>query len=1239
MDRSSSGVEEHSVNRLLPGDNPQAYLPGDRRTALARGEDLPRRTTGSAVFVDISGFTPLTEALATELGARRGAEELTATLDRVFSALLERLHVWRGSVIYFSGDAVTAWLDGDDGLGAVACALEMQRVMDGVGLVRTPQGREVRLGVKVAVATGPVHRFVVGDPDVQLVDVLAGSLTESLASAEQVSESGDVVVDAGAMASLGDRVAIAELRAGEHGPVGVVAGLTVAASDPGPASAPPVLSEDLVRPWVLPPVWERMAAGRGEFLAELRPAVPVFLRFGGLDFEADDSAPERLDRFVRRTQRILATHGGYVLQLTIGDKGAYLYAVFGAPVAHEDDAARACAAALELLADEEPLTVTDLQVGIASGRLRSGTYGHRQRRTFCCLGDAVNLAARLMSKAPTGSVWVHEDVARATGTRFAWRALQPLTLKGKTRPAAARELLGRAQRVPAARRSSEDGPAAVPLVGRAEETALLHARWQEAQEGRGHTVVVQGEAGTGKSRLVAEAVRAWERAGVTVASGEASAVAGAAYLGWRDVWAELLGVDPSDATPASVTAAVAALDAGLTARTPLLQAVLGVPLPDSDLTGSFDAELRKTSLEDLLSRLLRARAATSPLVVHLEDAQLLDPLSRDLLAVLARVAAGLPVLLLVTARPDGTAYAGMPVTATRATDLVLEGLPEDAARELVTARHRTVSGRNPGAEVVDLVVTRAEGNAFYLEQLVDYLAARATEGADEDPEADDLPASLHSLVLSRIDTQPEGPRQSLKVASVLGRSFASRLVAGTYPDLGDDDEVDGHLLAVSSTRLVAPEDRAARTFAFGHSVTRDVAYESIPYAVRTVLHGRAGDALEAEPDGPVRSLDLLVHHYGHSDDLAQQRRYFVLGAENARSTYDIDRAVDLLERALPLVEPVDRAPVLLSLAEALESRGDWAGAEDAVSRALDAAEDVGDDRSAARARVARAELDRKQGRYADAAAGLDKAERGFADLDDRAGRARVLHLRGTLASQQGDPAAARAAYQESLQLRQTEGDAEGVAAMLTNLALCAEDEGDLDGAERIGRDALERLRTLRDRKTESVALINMGMLALARDDLSLARERFGEARELAELIGDPWMVAIVGHNQGNVDRQVGELGTAAGHLRASLEAYAERDDRWYLAQVLEDIALWLLTDGGTGTEAHDHGAVALVAAAGAVRAEIGAPRFASAENELEDALAPVRRRRSVTAQADALEAGESWTLTEALDAARRLLTV
>ena len=185
------------MSEPLPGDNPQAYIPGDRRRALARGEELPVKARGAAVFVDISGYTPLTEVLARELGERRGAEELSATVDRVFAALMEPLHARGGSVVYFSGDAITAWIGGDDGSLATACGLAMQEVMARVGTIAVPGGSEVTLGVKVAVAVGEVHRFVVGDARVQLIDVLAGQLMDSLAAAEGTALPGDVVLDAG----------------------------------------------------------------------------------------------------------------------------------------------------------------------------------------------------------------------------------------------------------------------------------------------------------------------------------------------------------------------------------------------------------------------------------------------------------------------------------------------------------------------------------------------------------------------------------------------------------------------------------------------------------------------------------------------------------------------------------------------------------------------------------------------------------------------------------------------------------------------------------------------------------------------------------------------------------------------------------------------------------------------------------------------------------------------------------
>ena len=155
-------------------ENLLAYIPMDRRHAMAAGRDLPDRTHGAALFADISGFTPLTEALVRELGPQRGAEELTRYLNLVYDALIDELHSWGGSAIAFAGDAVTCWFDGDYGLHAAACALGMQQAMTAFSDIRTPFGSSVSLSMKASVAAGPARRFLVGDPNIRVIDAVAG---------------------------------------------------------------------------------------------------------------------------------------------------------------------------------------------------------------------------------------------------------------------------------------------------------------------------------------------------------------------------------------------------------------------------------------------------------------------------------------------------------------------------------------------------------------------------------------------------------------------------------------------------------------------------------------------------------------------------------------------------------------------------------------------------------------------------------------------------------------------------------------------------------------------------------------------------------------------------------------------------------------------------------------------------------------------------------------------------------
>src|SRR5205823_813122 len=467
----------------------------------------------------------------------------------------------------------------------------------------------VRLAMKIAVAVGSARRFVVGDSDIQLIDVLAGRLIDALAVAERHADKGEVVVDQSVLESLGDRVNIRETRLDEESgrSCGVVRALVGFVHNGLPPDVNEPLSADVVRKWLLPAVFERVSVGRGEFLAELRPAFPLFVRFGGIDYDFDDDAIEKLDIFVRHVQRIVTSYAGNLLHVTLGDKGAYLYAVFGSPLAHEDDAARAAAAALELRDLAFVTAVTEIQIGIAYGRLRSGMYGHAQRQTFTCLGDAVNLAARLMSHAPPGQIYVAESVRRAAGDVFDWETLSPITVKGKAQPLAVSALTGSKRH---ALRSPIGKDRAI--VGRLAELDTLRSTLDSILEGRGQVIGLAGEAGIGKSRLIAEFVAIAKERGVLVAAGECQSYGkNMSYFVWREIWSTLFRLDRSTAEQEQIRVLeneLAAVDPALVPRAPLLAGLLDLPLPDNELTAQFDAKLRKASLEALLVECLRARA-------------------------------------------------------------------------------------------------------------------------------------------------------------------------------------------------------------------------------------------------------------------------------------------------------------------------------------------------------------------------------------------------------------------------------------------------------------------------------------------------------------------------------------------------------------------------------------------------------------------------------------------------------
>ena len=1199
-------------------DRSEAYLAGDRRRAIGEGRELTDRVWGTALFADVSGFTPLTEALANELGPHRGAEELTAHLNRVFHAVIDDVDRFGGEVIYFGGDAITCWLDGDDGRRGAACGLAIQRTMSSVGTIRTPAGTEVVLAIKVAVAVGDARRFVVGDPSIQLIDVLAGRLIDELADAEHLAEKGDVVLARSALDSLADHVMIREHRQApepddsepndDHhaATVGVLAGLRIHVDEAEPAPPSPALGEALVRPWILPAVYDRLVTGRGEFLAELRSAYPVFVRFGGIDYDHDPDAVAKLDHFTQRVQQVLSEFGGNLLHVILGDKGAYMCAVFGTPHAHEDDASRAATAAIELLTLDRETAATDLQVGISYGRVRSGAYGHPMRRTFTCLGDAVNLSARLMSQAPAGHAYISEAVHQALTERVECQLVGDLTVKGKSDPVRVLSIVGLRRGL-----TMREIRYPLPMVGRDAEMDILAQSLEEVLDGAGRVVGIAAEAGRGKSRLIAEVVRNLVSRGVTVAWGEAQNFGrSTSYLVWRDVWRALLEVDDEASEGAQardLTRRLRTISGDYARRCPLLGPVVGIGMADNSLTRTFDAKLRKASLEALLVDLLKARADNGAIAIVLEDCHWIDTLSRDLLEELALASASLPVLFVLAYRPADSPGGGLGLDRIPYfQELHLAELPANDAQLVLQAKLAQLFGESvsPAPELLDFVLERAQGNPFYLEELVNYVHGRGIDPAD--PAAFrhlDVPDTLARLVQSRIDMLDEGPRTALKVASVVGRTFEAPFVQGVYPDLGTLDAVEARFEAARQADILRIDRVEDRSWLFRHVVARDVAYDSLPFAMRAHLHDRVGGYLESGgPKAVERNLDLLAYHYWLGEDDDKKREYAVRAGIAAQSRYANDAAADYFQRALPLVPDDERTAVLRRLGKVLELRGGWADAEATYSEAIELSRRLGNATDQAWAHADLAETLRKEGRFDEARQQLVHAGEIFFREDDDAGLGLVLHLEGTIASQQGHYDAARAAYKQSLEIRGRLDDRASIGSLLSNLGLVAECEGDLEQARTMNQRALAIREELGDRWPICVSQNNLGMIAQLQSDFGVAQMRFEESMRLAGEIGDRWMVAVGHHNLGNANVGLGDPGRAGGEFLQALQAYEDYGDLWSVALLVEDMVLLALAK-----EEFVH-AVELVGAADALRTRLDAPRPPAVAATLETHLSPVRTR-------------------------------
>ena len=1145
----------HESQLLLP------YVPIDRQHAACYGRELPDRTSGAALFADLSGFTQLTQALANAYGPSRGAEELTRYLAKAYEALIGASHTQRGTTIGFSGDAITCWFDGDDGRAAVEAGFAMQQALASVPAATAGTSR-VQLRVKVAIVAGAARRMLVGDPSIQWIDALAGRTIDRLAAMEKLARPDEVVVDAALQSTLG--LAFQEMRRDEStGNAAAVLQVPEAALPERKWSYPAQVDAEWARRWVLPPVRDRLLEGFDLLAADFRPSAALFLSFRGIDYDVDEEAGSKLDAFIRWVQGVVAELEGALIQLTFGDKGSYLYCTFGAPVAHGDDAARAVAAAQLLRSPPHPY-VRDVKIGVTYGQMYAGAYGSTMRCTYGVLGPKTNLAARLMGVAEPGQVLCDADIVQQASRHWTFAMRPPVRLKGVDHEVPVFVPEGRA---------AAAGSAAANVVGRAAELRALREAARAVREGRTQVLALTGPAGIGKSRLLRafEEACAVELVDVAV-GGEHVWGREAAFRPWRPIVWRLLGLpgEPGEVRIDMLFERVAGIAPDMLEWVPLLGDVFGVELPPTDLTRDLAPESRSRNRTLLLTELMARRTAAGPWSFVLDEAHQLDSVSWDLLLAMVRAAreASRPLGVVLALRaqeldPRGAAALEELQPLLSRPTLELGELSGDELAAIVEERYGLPAGGLP-EPLSELLATRASGNPFYAEELVQMLLddgtiRRRAQGSWELASSrrggqgdGGIPRSLHGLVLARIDRAPAAAGRTLKVASVIGRRFDVDLlqVATEGGEVAraavSSRELIRHLDALTTRELVSPE-RAGR-FRFPHVTVHQVAYESLLFAQRRALHAViAGWQEEREDLIESEKASLLAHHWaraatgsGNDELIDRAAGWLVKAADFHGRVSAFAEAADACAAALELYAersspseleerirvrlgdmherlgnfeeaeacyqralehgsgPATMGAALASLCLVLTRRGRYADARDAGERALEANPDDATLTALVRGRMGI--LAALQGDFAEAEANFESAYRHYLDAGQPRNAVAWLNNIGLGLIFQERYGEAELRLGEALELSRAERIAEIEAQVLTNLGLCAHKQGDLDLAAERYRSSLELSRKLLAREDAVINAVNLGDIALAKGDAADAWAAFlPAAREAAEL--------------------------------------------------------------------------------------------------------------------------------------------
>jgi len=878
-----------------------SYVPASiaRRLAVEPAmlvEPLAEQFPAAVLFADLSGFTPLAEKLAQH--GPVGAETLTHLLNDYFGQLIDIITAHGGDVVEFEGDALLAlWPAAREAAGgqpplaltmlrAAHCALTIQTQLHNYS-----PANDIQLSLRISLGAGEVSALHLGGVFGRWKLLINGDPLAQVSALTHQAEPGHVVLSPEAWSLIAaecEGQPLPPLDVESEGGVRLVALRTPPPLAPLPLVKLGAEAEAALRAYLPGAIIARLVPGqetsdfptRPEWLAELRRATMLFINLPDLN---TDTPTPRLQQITRILQTTLYHYEGSFNEMSVSDKGVTVVAACGLPpLAHEDDPVRGVQTALAVQNELQRVGLT-CAIGVTAGRVYTGSVGNATRREYTMIGDVVNIAARLMQTAaaemPTGTSLILTDAAtfQVAQKRIDFEELPAIRVKGKAEPLMVYR--------PVAERASPTTQTQIlklknQIIGRQAERMLLADQLQALlRGGQGGVLVVEGEAGIGKSRLIEELRRQTNTMRLTAFILRGNSIEKSTpYQVWRPVFSQMLDLDvlsEADARQAHILMMLEVLGPEFVRLAPLLNVVLPLDLPDNEHTAAMTGAARADSTRSLLSQILQTSVMASPKVVIVEDAHWLDSASWSLVHVITEQVR--PLLLVVTLRPF-TDMAPADYLQLRQQPAVqaLELAPLTLEETQTLVRQRLGVSKVPAA-VMDLIWEKAEGNPFFSEELAYTLRDSGTvliaEGECRLPPGTrnlrllGFPDTVQGVITSRVDRLHPQLQLALKVASVIGREFSFRVLQKIYPMEAEMPKLGEYLAALEQLDLVRLEPEAAELrYHFKHVFTQEVAYNLMLFAQRRELHRKVGLAIETLFPEQINEMHgLLAAHFFHGE--------------------------------------------------------------------------------------------------------------------------------------------------------------------------------------------------------------------------------------------------------------------------------------------------------------------------------------------------------------------------------------